>query len=92
MYRTAKDAVAKAGQYAYRDRKVRKRKMRTLWISRISASCRQNGITYSRFINSLKGLGIEINRKALSNMQIEDPNAFAAVIAKAKDSIGESSR
>ena len=89
LLKTAKDAVAKAGQYAYRDRKVRKREMRALWIARISAICRQSGITYSRFMNSLKRLDIRINRKALSNLAIEDPGAFAAIIEKAKEKAQE---
>ena len=89
LYKTAKDAVAKAGQYAYRDRKVRKRVMRALWIARISAICRQSGITYSRFMNSLKRLDIRINRKALSNLAIEDPGAFAAIVEKAKEKAQE---
>ena len=90
LYRTAKDAVTKAGQYAYRDRKVRKREMRALWIARISAFCRQNGMTYSRFMENLKKLDIRINRKALSNMAIEDPGAFTAILEKAKEKSGES--
>jgi large subunit ribosomal protein L20 len=92
IYRTAKDAVAKALSYAYRDRRVKKRNFRVLWIARISAACRQNGINYSRFINGLKLSGIEINRKALSNMAIEDPKAFEMLINKAKSaSEGKSS-
>jgi large subunit ribosomal protein L20 len=88
LHRVAKDAVAKAGQYAYRDRKVRKRDFRQLWIARISAACRAEGITYSRFINGLNKAGIEINRKSLSNMAIEDPKAFSALVEKAKTSLG----
>ena len=91
LYRTAKDAVAKALTYAYRDRKSRKREFRALWITRISAACRNDGITYSRFMNGLKLAGIEINRKALSNMAIEDPAAFTSLVEKAKESIGAAS-
>ena len=88
LHRVAKDAVAKAGQYAYRDRKVRKRDFRQLWIARISAACREQGITYSRFINGLNIAGIEINRKSLSNMAIEDPKGFSVLVEKAKSSLG----
>lgn len=88
LYRTAKDAVAKAGVYAYRDRKTRKRDFRSLWIARISASCRQAGISYSRFMQGLKIADVQLNRKALSNMAIEDPAAFSLLVAKAKESVG----
>jgi large subunit ribosomal protein L20 len=88
LYRTAKDANAKALQYAYRDRKNKKRDFRALWITRISASCRAMGINYSRFIKGLKLAGIQINRKVLSNMAIEDPKAFEEVVKKAKESTG----
>jgi len=86
IYRTAKDAVAKALVYAYRDRKTRKRDFRALWISRISAACRSQGINYSRFINGLMKLDIRLNRKALANMAVEDPIAFAELVDKVKDS------
>jgi len=88
LLRTAKDAVAKSLTYAYRDRKNRKRVFRSLWIARISAACRLNGITYSRFINGLKAAGIELNRKILSNMAIEDPQGFNALVDKAKSALG----
>ena len=88
LFRTAKDAVAKALQYAYRDRKTKKRTFRALWIARISASCRQNGISYSQFINGLKKSDIQINRKALSNMAIEDSKAFIEIVKRAKETIG----
>ena len=87
-FRTAKDAVAKAGVYAYRDRRRKKRDFRRLWIARISAACRERGINYSRFINGLLKATIEINRKALSNMAIEDPKAFDAIVEKAKTALG----
>jgi large subunit ribosomal protein L20 len=87
-YRAAKDAVAKALAYAYRDRRARKREFRTLWIARISAACRRDGMTYSRFIKGLAAAGVEINRKALSNMAIEDPSAFAALVVRARESVG----
>ena len=88
LTRTAKDAVAKAGAYAYRDRRRKKRDFRRLWITRISAACRADGITYSRFINGLDKAGVEINRKALSNLAIEDPGAFSALVEKAKENTG----
>jgi large subunit ribosomal protein L20 len=87
-FRTAKDAVAKAGLYAYRDRRAKKRDFRRLWIARISAACRSRGISYSRFINGLTKANVEINRKALSNLAIEDPKAFDAVVEKAKSGLG----
>lgn len=87
-FRAAKDAIAKAGNYAYRDRKKRKSEFRKLWIARISASCRSQEITYSRFINGLAKASIEINRKAMSNMAIEDAAAFSALVEKAKGALG----
>lgn len=86
--RTAKDAVAKAGKYAYRDRKVKKREFRRLWITRISAAVRADGMNYSRFINGLKKAEIALDRKALSNLAIEDPKAFSAIVVVAKKAIG----
>jgi large subunit ribosomal protein L20 len=88
LFRTAKDAIEKGMVYSYRDRKNRKREFRALWITRISAMCRQNGISYSRFMNGIKAAGIEINRKALANMAIENPEAFKALIAEAKSVSG----
>ncbi len=87
-FRAAKDAVAKAGVYAYRDRRKRKSDFRRLWIARISAGCRTQEITYSQFINGLNKAGVEINRKAISNMAIEDVNAFNALIQTAKSALG----
>lgn len=91
-FRTAKDAVMKAYAYAFRDRKRKKRDFRVLWIARISAACRSSGITYSRFINGLKQAGITINRKALSNMAIEDPKAFNTIVDTVKEKIGVSGK
>ncbi len=85
--RTAKDAVVKAGQYAYRDRKRRKRDFRRLWITRISAAVQAEGLNYSQFMHGLKKAEIEINRKALSNMAIEDKTAFTALVSQAKKSL-----
>ncbi len=83
-YRVAKDAVAKAGQYAYRGRKERKRDFRKLWIARISAAVQAEGLNYSQFMHGLKLANIDLNRKALSNMAIEDRNAFSALVAQVK--------
>ena len=82
--RVAKAAVDKAMQYAYRDRKNKKRTFRSLWIQRLNAAVRECGITYSRFINGLLKAGIEIDRKVLSEMAIHEPAAFKAVVEKAK--------
>jgi large subunit ribosomal protein L20 len=87
-YKTAKDAVAKALAYAYRDRRDRKGDFRRIWIIRINAACRPLGITYSRFIAGLAKAGITINRKSLSNMAVEDTDAFATIVDKAKAALG----
>jgi large subunit ribosomal protein L20 len=87
-YKVAKDSVTKALFYAYRDRKDRKDDFRQIWITRINAACRMEGMSYSRFIEALSKANVTINRKALSNMAIEDPEAFKAVVAKAKTAIG----
>ena len=84
LFRTAKQAVMKSGQYAYIGRKQKKRNFRSLWITRISAGCRQNGINYSTFMNGLKKSGIELNRKMLSEIAIADPAAFTSLVEKAK--------
>ena len=76
-FKSAKDAVVKAGLYAYRDRRQRKRQFRRLWITRINAACRLNGTTYSAFINGLKLKGIELDRKILADMAVNDPQSFA---------------
>ena len=83
-FKSAKDAVTKAGLYAYRDRRQRKRQFRRLWITRINAACRLNGITYSAFINGLKTKGIELDRKVLSDMAVKEPEAFTLLIASVK--------
>jgi len=88
LFRTAKDALAKSLKYAYRDRKNRKREFRTLWISRISAATRNEGMSYSRFMEGLKKANITINRKVISNMAIEDAAAFSALVAEAKKALG----
>jgi large subunit ribosomal protein L20 len=81
--RVAKQAVEKAQQYAYRDRKRRKRTFRALWIQRINAACREHGLTYGRFINGLANLGLEVDRKVLSDIAINDPTGFKALVDQA---------
>jgi ribosomal protein L20 len=83
-FKMAKQAVYKSGQYAYIGRKQRKRDFRALWITRISAACKMNGMNYSTFMNGLKKAGIVLNRKMLSEMAINDPAAFAQLCAQAK--------
>ena len=85
--RTAKAAVDKSMQYAYRDRKVRKRNFRSLWIQRINAAVREHGLTYGRFIDGLNKAGIEMDRKVLSDMAIHEPQAFEALVGKAKEAL-----
>ncbi|HHJ18050.1 MAG TPA: 50S ribosomal protein L20 [Gammaproteobacteria bacterium] len=84
VYRVAKQAVIKAGQYAYRDRRQRKRQFRALWIARINAAARENGLSYSRFINGLGKAGIEIDRKVLADLAVFDQAAFSALAEQAK--------
>ncbi len=86
-FRTAKDAVAKAGQYAYRDRRRKKRDFRRLWVTRISAAAQNEGLNYSQFIYGLKKADITINRKALSNLAIEDKAAFSSLATEAKKTL-----
>jgi len=87
VYRVAKQAVIKAGQYAYRDRRQRKRQFRALWIARINAAARLNGLSYSRFINGLKKAEIEIDRKVLADLAVFEPQVFTAITEKAKASL-----
>lgn len=84
VYRIAKQAVMKAGQYAYRDRRAKKRVFRRLWIARINAASRNLGITYSRFMAGLKKASIDIDRKVLADMAVNDPAAFGSIVEKAK--------
>ena len=84
VYRVAKQAVMKAGQYAYRDRRQKKRQFRTLWIARINAGARELGLTYSRFMNGLKKASIELDRKVLADMAVFDKAAFAQLVDMAK--------
>ena len=87
VFRVAKQAVMKAGQYAYRDRRARKRVFRSLWIARINAAVREQGITYSAFMAGLKKAEIEIDRKVLADMAVMDKPGFAAVVDKVKSSL-----
>ena len=86
-YRVAVQAVTKAGQYAFRDRRQKKRQFRQLWIVRINAAARMNGISYSQFINGLKKASIEIDRKILSDIAIQDQATFVALVEKAKSAL-----
>ena len=85
LYKTAKEQLMHSGQYAYRDRKQKKRDFRKLWITRINAACRQNEISYSRFIEGLTKAGVEINRKMLSEIAINDPKMFSELVKISKD-------
>ena len=87
VFRVAKQAVTKAGQYAYRDRRTRKREFRALWITRINAAARMHGLSYSRLINGLKKAEIEIDRKVLADIAVHDPDAFGAIAEQAKASL-----
>lgn len=87
LLKTAKQAVDRAGQYAYRDRKVRKRDFRRLWIARINAAVRAHGLTYSRFIKGLKLAEIEINRKMLAEIAVSDTTAFSQIVETAKSKL-----
>ena len=84
VFRAAKQAVIKAGQYAYRDRRAKKREFRALWIARINAAARDHGLSYSRLINGLLKAGIEIDRKVLADLAVHDAGAFGAICEQAK--------
>ena len=87
IFRVAKQAVTKAGQYAYRDRRQRKRQFRALWITRINAQSRANGLSYSRLINGLKKADIALDRRVLADLAVHDKPAFAAIVDQAKASL-----
>ena len=87
LFKTAQEQVMHSGAYAYRDRKNNKRNFRKLWITRINAACRENDISYSRFINGLMKAGIEINRKMLSEIAIDNPKYFTSIVNQAKDAL-----
>jgi len=89
LYRYAKDAVYKARQYEYRDRKKRKGQFRRLWIQRISAAVRNEGVTYSRFIEGLKAANIELDRKVLADLAVVDAAAFSAIVEQAKAALAQ---
>ena len=86
-YKVAKQAVIKAGQYAYRDRRQRKRHFRALWITRINAAARLHGLSYSRLINGLKRADIQVDRKVLADIAVHDPEAFGAIAQAARDAL-----
>ncbi|OIQ75893.1 50S ribosomal protein L20 [mine drainage metagenome] len=88
VYRVAKQAVMKAGQYAYRDRRQKKRQFRVLWIARINAGARECGLTYSRFMNGLKKSAVEVDRKVLADLAVFDKPAFAKFVEIAKTGLG----
>ena len=87
VFRVAKQAVTKAGQYAYRDRKVRKRMFRGLWIQRINAAARENGLSYSRMIDGLKRQNVDIDRRVLADLAVNEKEAFAVLAEKAKEAL-----
>ena len=87
LYKTAQEQLFHSGAYAYRDRKQNKRNFRKLWITRINAACRMNDISYSKFINGLSKAGVEINRKMLSEVAIDNPTLFASFVTIAKDAL-----
>jgi large subunit ribosomal protein L20 len=91
LFKTAKQAVIKAGQYAYRDRRQRKRQFRALWITRINAAARLHDMSYSRLINGLNLAEIEIDRKVLADIAVRDPEAFGAIAAQAKAALADTS-
>src|SRR5437763_9842002 len=88
LFRTASEQCRRSGNYAYRDRRNKKREFRRLWITRISAGCRANGYSYNRFIEGLGKAGIEIDRKVLSEIAISDPGAFTQLVAQATSALG----
>lgn len=88
VFRIAKQAVMKAGQYAYRDRRTRKRVFRQLWIARINAASRELGVTYSKFMAGLKKAQIDIDRKVLADLAVNDPAAFGSIVDKVKAQLG----
>ena len=91
LYRTAKDAVEKGWEHAYRDRRKKKRNFRRLWIARINAAAREHDISYSRFMNGLGQAGVEMDRKALADLAVRSPEAFAALVDQAKAGLSKAS-
>jgi len=88
QFKVAKQAVIKAGQYAYRDRRQRKRQFRSLWIVRINAAAREHGLSYSQFISGLKKAEVDVDRKVLADLAMHEPGAFAALAEQAKAGLG----
>lgn len=91
-FKVAKQAVIRAGQYAYRDRRQRKRQFRSLWIMRINAAARQHGLSYSRFIAGLKQAEIDMDRRVLADLALQEPEAFGALAEKAKGALAEDAK
>lgn len=89
LFKTAKEQVMKSGNYAYVGRRLKKRDMRSLWISRINAGCRQNGVSYSVFMHGLKSANIDLNRKVLADMAVNDAASFASLVETAKQAIAK---
>jgi large subunit ribosomal protein L20 len=87
LYRIAKDAVEKGWEHAYRDRKKKKRNFRQLWIARINAAVREHDLSYSKFINGLKVAGVELDRKALADLAVRNPEAFGQIVERAKEGL-----
>ncbi len=92
LYKTAQEQVFHSGAYAYRDRRQKKRDFRKLWIARINAACRENGISYSKFMNGLSIAGVEINRKMLSELAIDNPKAFSELVEVAQSALKSSKK
>lgn len=92
LYRTAKDAVERGWEHAYRDRRKKKRNFRRLWIARINAATREHGLSYSRFMNGVKRAGVELDRKALADLAVRSPEAFRAVVESAKNALKTQTR
>ena len=88
VFRIAKEAVMKAGQYAYRDRRAKKRDMRALWITRINAAARVHGLSYSRLMSGLKAVGLEVDRKMLADLAVQDAAAFGVIAERVKAGLG----
>ncbi len=89
LFKTAKEQVMKSGNYAYVGRRLKKRDMRTLWIARINAGCRQNGVSYSVFMHGLKTANIDLNRKVLADMAVNDAESFAKLVESAKNAVAK---
>lgn len=89
LFKTAKEQVMKSGNYAYVGRRLKKRDMRTLWIARINAGCRQNGVSYSVFMHGLKTANIDLNRKVLADMAVNDATSFAKLVDTAKQAVAK---